>query len=124
LTNADMQALWWYPEKDLYAKMGGRESRDINVDYADALQDLARRHGISEEAITRAMGTVDRRSRRSGATDVGRGVGSIWRGSERIAKEEAGGRQKEALGQFRQRRLQSLAGNGNGGGRFVNRRVA
>jgi hypothetical protein len=26
ITNADLQAIWWYPEKNLCAKMGGRVS--------------------------------------------------------------------------------------------------
>jgi hypothetical protein len=60
VTNADLQAIWWYPEKDLYAKLGGRDSEGINVDYSSALQDLARKHGIDDTAITRAVGSMDR----------------------------------------------------------------
>jgi hypothetical protein len=43
LTNADLQAIWWYPEKDLYSKLGGRPSEAINTDYAAAFKDLAER---------------------------------------------------------------------------------
>jgi hypothetical protein len=40
LTNADLQAILWYPEKDLYAKLGGRPSEGLNVDYASALRKI------------------------------------------------------------------------------------
>jgi hypothetical protein len=60
VSNADLQAIWWYPEKELYAKMGGRDSEGINVDYSSAIQDLARKHGISEHEIAGAVGTVGR----------------------------------------------------------------
>jgi hypothetical protein len=41
LTNADLQATWWYPEKDLYSKLGGVDSAPINTDYATTYRDLA-----------------------------------------------------------------------------------
>ena len=43
---ADMQATWWYPEKRLYSKMGGRSNERINTDYAAALRELADKKGI------------------------------------------------------------------------------
>jgi hypothetical protein len=43
---ADMQATWWYPEKRLYSKMGGRADKDMTVDYSTALRDLAEKKGI------------------------------------------------------------------------------
>jgi hypothetical protein len=46
LTNADLQAILWYPEKDLYAKLGGRPSEGLNVDYASALRNIAQSKGI------------------------------------------------------------------------------
>jgi hypothetical protein len=55
LTNADLQAILWYPEKDLYAKLGGRSSEAINVDYATALANTARANGIPDAAIARAL---------------------------------------------------------------------
>jgi hypothetical protein len=45
VTNADLQAIWWYPEKELYSKLGGRDSERINVDYATAFKDLLARKG-------------------------------------------------------------------------------
>jgi hypothetical protein len=61
VTPADLQAIWWYPEKDLYGKLGGRDSEGINVDYASAISDLARKKGVSDDTLARAMGTVDQR---------------------------------------------------------------
>ena len=51
VTNADLQAILWYPEKDLYAKLGGRPSEGINVDYATALRDRARQKGLTDEQL-------------------------------------------------------------------------
>ena len=56
ITPADLQATWWYPEKDLYGKLGGRDSEAINVDYASALANVARARGISEDEIRRILG--------------------------------------------------------------------
>ena len=56
LTNADMQALWWYPEKDLYGQS------DKNVDYAQAMTNLAKEKGYNDSAIAQAVATARRRS--------------------------------------------------------------
>jgi len=60
VTNADLQAIWWYPEKELYAKMGGEGTGFLNVDYAGAFGDLARKRGISDERIEAAIRAVGR----------------------------------------------------------------
>ena len=36
VTNADLQAILWYPEKDLYKALGTRTRENINIDYAQA----------------------------------------------------------------------------------------
>ena len=47
MTIADMQATWWYPEKRLYSKMGGRTSPDqINVDYSTVFRKMAAEKGV------------------------------------------------------------------------------
>lgn len=70
LTPADLQAILWYPEKDLYGKLGGRPSEDINIDYAQALMQEARRRGhIGESPLLPALG----RSGPTPALHVGRG---------------------------------------------------
>jgi hypothetical protein len=45
LTPADLQAIWWYPEKRLYSKLGGRDSEGINTDYATVLRQLRAARG-------------------------------------------------------------------------------
>lgn len=57
-TNADLQAIWWYPEKALYAKMGGESADRLNTDYAGAFSDLARQRGIPDGQIQSAVRAV------------------------------------------------------------------
>jgi hypothetical protein len=45
MTNADLQATWWYPEKELYGKLGGKAAEGLNVDYETAMRDLLRARG-------------------------------------------------------------------------------
>jgi hypothetical protein len=60
ITNADLQATIWYPEKDLWRHMGstggaaGEEGN--NVDYSQAQQRLARARGHSDDDIRQALG--------------------------------------------------------------------
>ena len=77
LTNADMQATWWYPEKSLYSKLGGRgKSEDLNVDYSSTLRDYAKKQGISDETIARAVSAAHNRpgSAAEGAEPAGVGA--------------------------------------------------
>ena len=61
MSNADMQATWWYPEKELYAKLGGRsKTEEINVDYATALRELADEKAGAGSAAG-PVGTVEQR---------------------------------------------------------------
>jgi len=61
LSNADLQAVWWYPEKDLYAKLGGPDSDAINVSYSEALRELAAKKGVPDVDIERAIRSLDQR---------------------------------------------------------------
>jgi hypothetical protein len=56
ITPADLQATWWYPEKHLYDKLGGRDSEGVNQSYADIMAHLARVRGKSEADIERILG--------------------------------------------------------------------
>jgi hypothetical protein len=55
LSNADLQALIWFPEKDLWKKLGSKGGRGGNRDYSSAQQTLARKNGkdagVSTEQI-------------------------------------------------------------------------
>ena len=59
ITNADLQATWWYPEKKLYEKLGGRDSEGVNVDYATAFKLLAQRQGVDDGTIKNTLGAVE-----------------------------------------------------------------
>jgi len=61
ITNADLQATWWYPEKKLYEKLGGRDSEGVNMDYSEAFRRLlAQKQGVSDDTINNTFGTVAR----------------------------------------------------------------
>ena len=62
-TNADAQALWWFPEKDLYSQLGYQNKSAEPTSYSAEMIDLARKKGIDDETIQNAAD----RSRRSHA---------------------------------------------------------
>jgi hypothetical protein len=69
LTNADLQAVWWYPEKTLYEKLGGIPADEVNVDYAGAQRELARSKGIPDAEVDNVLRSLERRPGRSGGRD-------------------------------------------------------
>jgi hypothetical protein len=56
VTNADMQAILWYPEKNLYWKLGGPSVEFTNQDYSEALQKIAKQKGFTDEQILQSLG--------------------------------------------------------------------
>ena len=52
---ADLQASLWYPEKDLYQTLLGRNTSVRNDSYDDVLYATARREGHTHEAIEAAL---------------------------------------------------------------------
>ena len=55
MTVADAQAILWFPEKDLYDHLARRKGGSLTVSYDEAMSDLARKNGIGEEAIRKAL---------------------------------------------------------------------
>jgi hypothetical protein len=55
LSNADLQATIWYPEKTLYERLGSKGPIGGNADYAGAFSDLAKKKGHSDAAIAKAL---------------------------------------------------------------------
>jgi len=84
MTPADLQATWWYPEKELYHKLGGRDSEGINIDYATAFADAARARGVSDEAIQERLRSVDNGPRPADTADDGRGKQKSRSGGEGV----------------------------------------
>jgi hypothetical protein len=57
---ADLQALLWYPEKDLYGKLGYRDAKAVRMDYKQAAADLARELGFDDKRIAAALSSQKR----------------------------------------------------------------
>lgn len=59
MTAADMQAILWYPEKEIYSRLAGRPVERLNMAYDEAITKLAEKegacHGRIEEAL-RSLG--------------------------------------------------------------------
>lgn len=97
MTPADLQAVWWYPEKELYGKLGGkgRASDEINVDYSGSLRALAlTKPGIDAAAIDAAVRALDNGPGSAAqADDTGAGEGRS--GGNRAADGEAQGAESQ-----------------------------
>lgn len=66
MTPADLQATLWYPEKELYGHLSGRDSAAMNVSYEQALEAAAKDKGFEDEHIARAVEDGAGRGRRPG----------------------------------------------------------
>jgi hypothetical protein len=95
VTNADLQAIWWYPEKELYAKLGGEGTDALN--YAGALADLVRKQGIADGQIQSAI-----RSEAGGPGSAGLSE-ARREGGRGIAPPEEGGEGAEGAAGLRDR---------------------
>lgn len=59
ITTADFQALMWYPEKQLFRKMGVAPGRGADNDYLDAAIMLAEQEGFTNDQINQALPSSD-----------------------------------------------------------------
>jgi hypothetical protein len=50
VTNADVQAILWYPEKDLWAKLAGKKESNLKQSYDDEFIKIAEQRGLGERA--------------------------------------------------------------------------
>jgi hypothetical protein len=50
VTNADVQAILWYPEKDIWAKMRGEEPSKLKLSYDNQFIEIAKDRGLGEQA--------------------------------------------------------------------------
>jgi len=69
-TNADIQAILWYPEKDLWAKLTGKEESNLKLSYDEEFINIATQRGFGDEAraIAESIRT-NRTPRNSGGDD-------------------------------------------------------
>jgi len=50
VTNADVQAILWYPEKDIWAKLRGEEPSNLKLSYDKQFIEIATDRGLGEQA--------------------------------------------------------------------------
>lgn len=55
MTAADMQAILWYPEKEIYGKLAGRPVERLNMSYDEAIIRLAEKEGACHGRIEQAL---------------------------------------------------------------------
>lgn len=94
-TNADIQALLWYPEKDIWAKAKGETESKLKLSYDDEFIRIADERGLGDEA--RAVAERTRREQSSRGTEhdpakPDRGAAEpSGGGAARAIQEQAGG---------------------------------
>lgn len=67
VTNADVQAILWYPEKDIWAKMRGEEESNLKLSYDNQFIKIATERGLGEQAEAVAKEIRDRGTKRDSA---------------------------------------------------------
>jgi hypothetical protein len=55
MTAADLQALLWYPEKEIYGRLSGRPFERLNASYDEAMIRIAQKEGFANDDITAAL---------------------------------------------------------------------
>lgn len=58
MTAADLQALLWYPEKEIYGRLSGRPFERLNASYDEAMMRIAQREGFTSDDIAEALQSV------------------------------------------------------------------
>lgn len=64
MTAADLQAILWYPEKEIYGRLTGRPFARLNSSYDEAMVRIARKEGFDDDEIERALRSVGEDGRR------------------------------------------------------------
>lgn len=55
MTAADLQAVLWYPEKEIYGTLTGRPHEELNTSFDEAMMRMARSEGYADEEIFRVL---------------------------------------------------------------------
>lgn len=94
MTAADLQALLWYPEKEIYGRLSGRPFERLNASYDEAMIRIAQKEGFGNDDISAAiqsLGTYRSGGRadpeRPGFGGAGAVVGIDF-GSDRAGREQ------------------------------------
>ena len=78
VTNADIQAVLWYPEKDLWAKLAGEKESNLKQSYDDEFINIATQRGLGEEARQLAESIRADRATRNSQRDDDRPDGEVF----------------------------------------------
>ena len=88
ISTADFQALMWYPEKQLFRKLGVEPGRGSDNDYLDAAKMLAEEEGITNDQVQKALPD----SERDGSVDSQPGStgpsGGVYQGPSQDGRSE------------------------------------
>jgi len=98
VTNADVQALLWYPEKDIWAKLRGEEESNLKLSYDDQFIKLAKERGLGEQAEKVADEIRSGRAKSDSATfkqTADEGVSSAANEKREGGGKKLGGEKKE-----------------------------
>jgi hypothetical protein len=71
MSAADLQAILWYPEKEIYGRLTGRPFERLNSSYDEIMAKVARKEGFGDDEIERALRSVG--DDRGGRPGMGRG---------------------------------------------------
>lgn len=89
LTNADGQAIWWFPEKELYARLGAGNKKSAPTDYEREMIGIAKKRGFTDEQIKAEIGRARQRKRRSDKAGAnGQGTGPVGGPSKQFTAAE------------------------------------
>jgi hypothetical protein len=80
MTAADLQALLWYPEKEIYGRLSGRPFARLNASYDEAIIRIALREGFDSDDISAALqsvGTYRSGGRRDPEASPGGNAGTV-----------------------------------------------
>lgn len=86
-TNADIQAVLWYPEKDLWSKLAGKEESNLKQSYDDEFINIATERGLGGEARQLAESVRADRAARNSQRDDGRPNEEVFAGTHAAFKE-------------------------------------
>jgi hypothetical protein len=97
MTAADLQALLWYPEKEIYGRLSGRPFERLNASYDEAMIRIAQKEGFASDDITAAVQSMGTH-RDGGRPDPERtgfrfsgAVGGVHLGSGETGREPSSG---------------------------------
>lgn len=99
ITAADLQAILWYPEKEVFGKLTNRPFDRFNVSYDEAIIRIAQKEGIPDDEIKAALRTVGANGirRHAGAEGSERGERKPdgWHGGRPVGAGEQTGRRRK-----------------------------